>query len=43
MTRDALAHGDECPHIYDASDTWTMSKDGKKRFDTQEYPELLRK
>ena len=34
----------ECiPEIREVSNEWSMSKDGRKRFDPEKFPELLRK
>ena len=31
------------PHDHEVSDIWDFGKDGKWRFDPQEYPHLMRK
>ena len=31
------------PVLRDVSDVWSMSKDGKRRFDAEKHPKLLRK
>ena len=34
---------DLLPHLRQYSNPWAMAKDGKKRFDPQEWPKWLRK
>lgn len=34
---------DLLPHLYEHSNPWSMSKEGKKWFDSQEYPKRMRK
>ena len=34
---------DVLPHKREVSDVWSMSKDGKWRFDASKHPKLLRK
>lgn len=39
----ASLNEDLCKRVREISDPWLMSKDGKFRFNPQEYPELMRK
>lgn len=42
--KQAIHHGDEPPvDLDEVSDSWCMPKDGKQRFDPEDWPQFMRK